>query len=1209
MPSWYAPDREPLVRPAVFIVLTVLVAVGFFAVFPDKEEFVESMLNSEPDNVSVAYLKLFLESRQGDPELRYTLADQLRSTQRLEEALRVLDPLIADPSPWQARANYLALEIHWSQAHSEWLADDLRAESKKIVEQKLTWLKDRELEPRQLEFLAGICLQSSEPKIAANIYERLAKKELGRKSQWLAEAARWYLASEDPHRAADLYVEATQSEKSYDRAQRWATLGLKALRASQRGGEAIHLAMDYVKRYPRNLELLRQAYELAIGQNQQALATNWGRKLIAHFPQDADLLSRQIDLELNHGVHSNTFTLAKKLLGLNPENIDYRKRFAEVAEWTGHPDLAMKEHMRLAKIDLDDTDHLREALRLSKAFYASQTFSDLIEVLSEREKLEEAELKLYIASCEREGLPEKAEGFLEDLIDKYPEELASYDMLIDLRKKLGEPEKLLSSIEEKEWRFGLSIKEVQDKAKLLWKLNRTEQALEFLYSTSILNCPDDLGFWNLLTELSWSLEANVEALSSHRMLWQFGDRVPLLADRLIILSRDQGFEEEAVDVALQAWDEFEIPRFLIQGMEAAWQKGEREQAVAMVKVAMMREPLFMEFEYYLILRAILLDRSGDHELARFYYERALELNPESPTARPGLLWLLINHRQLEPMLSYLNRWKEDAEYDSSLWAPYASGYQLLNRMPESIVWYQKHAEKNPEDYLWLLSFADALEQAKRPGSAWKLRNYVFTQVLPRVGKRLLRDDDSKADQEALRSYVVLTKGFFGVPAGDEWLPGLVEALDRPEEDSQLSEESSVGWYLKKGNFKRNHGASVKYAGANARKLAWEYLTSALNENDLSVVSNFFKEHTDQRIQLLNQGDPKASLAFEGGHEILNKEKKVQVTNGVVELIQDPSPRDLEQFEVELHHEDLLRVSGSYSEVGDLDTVGVSGFYSTSLGEELRLDFEASHQTYHTEELDLSQRSWELELTARLRWEQPRRRTHLAARVSTQAADSIVSLKASHQMRLEKYFDPYFEFEFNEQENLSTAIAIAGTRHKASVGARGSWTRRFFYDTQLAWKEYQSRSGSVVGQGPAIEFALGYTLRFDHPRWEVRASTSWLENNRVSSVPSAFRDLFDQNITVDSVLPARATVVGMGTLVTNRVYSLLEMRRKLFRYGVDLWGGWLLPSDSFIYEVRGNFGIRVFGDDEIRTDLFFSEGVGGIDNQRNRGISLSYQISF
>ena len=90
MPFWSVPDREPLLRPAIFIVLAVLIVIGMLAVFPDRQTFMDSAVEGEPDDVSVAYLKLLLQSGEGDPEMLMTFAQQLRLRNRLEDAKDVL---------------------------------------------------------------------------------------------------------------------------------------------------------------------------------------------------------------------------------------------------------------------------------------------------------------------------------------------------------------------------------------------------------------------------------------------------------------------------------------------------------------------------------------------------------------------------------------------------------------------------------------------------------------------------------------------------------------------------------------------------------------------------------------------------------------------------------------------------------------------------------------------------------------------------------------------------------------------------------------------------------------------------------------------------------------------------------------------------------------------------------------------------------------
>ncbi|MEF9673686.1 hypothetical protein QNM99_21755, partial [Pseudomonas sp. PCH446] len=56
--------------------------------------------------------------------------------------------------------------------------------------------------------------------LAADSYAELAHRDPQQHDQWLAEAAKWYLASEQPGRAADLYIELlANSQKPEERRQ------------------------------------------------------------------------------------------------------------------------------------------------------------------------------------------------------------------------------------------------------------------------------------------------------------------------------------------------------------------------------------------------------------------------------------------------------------------------------------------------------------------------------------------------------------------------------------------------------------------------------------------------------------------------------------------------------------------------------------------------------------------------------------------------------------------------------------------------------------------------------------------------------------------------------------------------------------------------------------------------------------------------------
>lgn len=1206
MPSWYAPDREPLIRPAAFVVLVGLVVIGFLAVFPDKDEFVDSMLNSEPDHVSVAYLRLFLDSRQGDPELRYTLAEQLRATRRMDEALRVLEPLLTEPGPLRTRANFLAFQIHWTREHDERLDLAVREQAHRAARTQLEWLYDRELEADQIETLARVCLQIEMTERGAILFERLARVDRVRRAQWLGEAARWFLASEKPHRAAELFVEASHSGRRKDRAREHAIAALNAWMAAGQLDPAIRQALEYVEDHGDDPRIVELALDLALQGSRHQLAVAWGRKLLTLRPDDINLLNRQIDLELGQGLAEPSFELARQLVAVDPGNPELRRRFARVAEWTGNTREALHEHAALARLDENNVEHLRAALRLSKAFQETEVLTDMLDMLGQRNRLSDDEMELYVAACEREGYPEKGRAFLEQRLEEIPD-VRTLEVLHGLHVRLGSPAEALEILELKHFHHGSTPEEVRERAILHWKLDQPEQALDVLADHAASTCPDDPEFWTLMAELGWTLEADAEALVGYRNWWNLGERDGVMADRLIDLARLAGREEEAVRVALDAWVEFEEPRFLVQAMESLWRDGRRQEVVAMMRIAELHESVFMEFEYYLILRAILLERTGDHDLARFYYERALERDPKSPIARPRLLWLFINHRQLEALAVTLDRWKDDVADDPDLWAPYASGYQLLGRLEEALPWFDAEARRHPENYLWLLSYADVLDQARRPGAAWKIRRHIFTRVLPAVGQRLLPEGPEtggEIDEEALRTYVILSKGFFGVPTGDEWMPDLLEAIQESRETEDEDTGEAIGWFLDRGGFQKRPAARIEPASASSRQLAWEFLTSAFNEQDLGAVSGFFREQVERRQQLLLDHAPAARLAQAGGENLLGRKRTAEIPSPA-----GPTDAELARFETELLHRDRVEVTASAVEIGDLEQVAFAGSWQKFLGEGFFLWLGAGHRTHRADGLDLDGRTRELELDARLEHRHPRWPGMVEAGASVQPVDSTGRLKARQEYRLETWLTPRLELEFHGPSTLSTAMALAGTRHRLAAGLSASLSPRLFATGEVSWNRYQSRSGSRLASGPAAEVNLGYQVYAEDPRLELSLGASWMATDRVEAVPDPFRRLFNRAVTAEEIVPARATVVGLGARVTNREGSLARMRQKRWRYSLALRGGWLWPSETQVWEVRGDLGVRTFIDDEFRVELFYSEGIGGLEAQRNKGIGLTYQATF
>src|SRR5256885_10281006 len=109
------------------------------------------------------------------------------------------------------------------------------------------------------------------------------------------------------------------------------------------------------------------------------------------------------------------------------------------------------------------------------------------------------------------------------------------------------------------------------------------------------------------------------------------------------------------------------------------------------------------------------------------------LFPYPTLFRSGLMWLLIdtqNAAALKLLLAAAEPvWARDADMHGAL----AAAYMTLSRPAVALERYLKpHRAEHADDFLWMMQYADALEQNQQADRAWSLRQQLWTREIGRA---------------------------------------------------------------------------------------------------------------------------------------------------------------------------------------------------------------------------------------------------------------------------------------------------------------------------------------------------------------------------------------------------------------------------------------------------------------------------------------------
>lgn len=728
-----AQSKVHLFRFSGVLLLALILVTALTLLFQHQNQLKQLVKMVQPDFISVAYLRLMIQMQPQDAALRLNLAQQLSDLGRTGEARAVLQPILYDndKSNWPVRMMHLdiqRMELYAVETH-----DPQRKIKLRELADQVEAVASEEIPYPYLDRIAKLSLEFDRPKIAADIYDRLADIDSQNRPQWLTLAGQWHLATARPKRAGQAYQEAFTLSNDADKAQQFALLSLDALHAGNDQKAALAFVTEHLDRFPRNRQLLERAVAIARTQSMFDQALRWGEQLLALDPNNEELLERQLNLALEASELSTALTIARQLVQLQPDNRTQRHRLALIAEWTGDPRYALDQWLWLAHNDLNSpksarTEGLKRALSLARGLSDDRSRIEILDLISAQRALDDAEMKELSDAFYRSGKLKAGIKFFRTNTKRYPKRYAAWKALAELQEQSGNLKAAAETWHHIGVSFDRPFEAAFHKADLLWQLGQKEKAFDHLSALWPDVGADQIDFWNLLGEQAWSLDRSMQALTVYRTLWNTGNADALATERLILLARNADLSREVITVAEEGYKRHRKPRFLLLGMDEAIATKAWGDLARLTRIARNEPQQFQNVEMYWLQEALLSVHEERYTDADRQYHKALQLNPASTSARMGLLWLLIQTNDVQRLPHYLQRWQADALTESAYWGAYAAALSKLGWAQEALPWYQRQANAKPQDSNLQLNYTHALAQAGQTDAAWKRRRGELNQL-------------------------------------------------------------------------------------------------------------------------------------------------------------------------------------------------------------------------------------------------------------------------------------------------------------------------------------------------------------------------------------------------------------------------------------------------------------------------------------------------
>ncbi len=1189
--------QKRLAHPKTVVIIVLALIVILVLLFQKEERLSKLFKHVRPDHLSVLYLQLLLEMDPEKTELRITLADQLSKLGQLDKAKHMLEPLLLEKGNNAVRAQLLSVEIDMKKYFAIDPQHPLRELELSKLKNKMLAIASKDIPADILPKAIEISLALNLPAIAAELYVIRASFDIENYAKWLKEAGRWYIASGQPLQASQIFKNAFDTSIEPELAFDFALLSIDALRKADHPEKALELIEHYLEKFPQDITLLDEAIALAQEVNKPNQAIRWGTLRLALNSDDLEQIEKQIDLALSSNDLALALHLCEHLINLRPDDTAIRLRTAQIAEWANKPEIALTHWHWLARNEGDKAS-IDNTLRLAKSLFRGAVVVEMFHFKSKKQPLTQSEIR-QLAQAYGQANPNKLITILADYLAQHPSDYATWELLAKLQVDSGHLDDAIITWRNIITRFGNTADNVTQLAKLLWKQWKPKEALAVLKNNIDKATNKDYEFWSLLGDIAWQFEQTKTAFHSYQVLWKSDQPNEFVASRLIQLANDMKHFSEAISVAEQGYWKFKQPRWLILAMNASVLGGKWKELERLLRLSKKNIQLFAQQETYWLLRAQLATHKHQFNNALTFYTKAIAVNPHSIVAKSGLLWSLINAHKIRPLAYYIHKWSKEAESQPLLWSAFAAGFVKLDQPENALIWFKRHAIRHPNDYLWLLSFADALDRSHQTDAALRLRRYIFANLNVQIGKNQKQSKDSLLDNALLkRSYITLRRKFFGPNQEQK----ILAKLFNNNINNHIAQELFIDYLLDQENFDAAHYWLVKTHDSRQQQPAWQQLAIAFAQNDRQSIQRILETQNNQLTPL----NEIAALKRSG-----KSDKALTLVHNLIEA----NPNQSNNKQLQQQYNSLLfetarnaKFAWSLKSLGTLDIQQSLFKFSLPVGKS-KWAIQAEYNRLDSSDLELTlpaNNEVDVSLAGQYPFSYGTLDFKAGSNLRNDASLIYANVKFSHQFS--RIIEGTFSLGLNELSYDTAMLRALGAKDKISMGLSAQMTQQLLLQLDIEGHRYNTREGTNLADGYKVNFTLGHNLLMGDPSWQVRLHGAWESNRLEAHLPFELTSTFhSSSATVEDIVTPKYGTLGIGTT---------------FRYGMpeqgfishpfilaDIWTGWVWPDNALAYNLQIAAGLSVFGPDVLSINAFYGNTQGGRTDQAYRGIGIQYEFRF
>ncbi|PKO94712.1 MAG: hypothetical protein CVU16_01250 [Betaproteobacteria bacterium HGW-Betaproteobacteria-10] len=1224
--------ERPFLAPLwLILLLGGIVVIGLIFIYPQRD-LVRRVSESPDSQLSSAYLSNLLRSDPNNPQLRLLLARQQLNQGETALARTTLQPALISSDP-NTHRNALWLlwqlsEIEYNrlpaqpEAPREALKAELRARLLELSAQ--TWPEETRLQ------LANKAFELGERELGLQLYKRIAEEtsDRAKAARLYEKAAREGLAFSNYRATAELYILARQATNEPRLARQYFHAALRALQS----GNLLAAALDLGERELGNLaddeetlllltqiaraagrpdiadRYVRRLLKIALMRQWQSIqiARAWGdgsfQKVASKanpgepgIPFDDKIYTLGYEVFLENRKLEDAWQVAAAAVRQVPDDMRWRERLAQVSEWTTRPEIALENWLTVAKRTQADLAW-QAVLRLAPGLFNDPALIAALHYQLSKQPGNPALLKELIATYERNGDPQSALNYLHRHSgpNGTPETL---ELMAELADRAGQPETAIKAwLRLFQTESQITAPRAVKAAVLLMLQGRGEEALHWL--TQAQNqagheSEADLEFWRLTGQLALWQQNDPQAILAFTQLIDSGKAEISDFDRLVQLLTDT-HPSEAARVAAHAWARFDQPQHLIHALNLYIVRNQWAEMGALLKqldsspqashhalAPLRRNPEFLR------LAGTYHQNMGNLAQARLDFEAGLMLAPDLAAMQQALLWLFIDSNDAVSLRRVLASREQVWRTDSAMHDALASAYQALSLPQVALARYlTPRISGHQNDFLWLMNYADALDQNQQADRAWRLRRHLLSRqwqeaartslpgkgrpTLHEVRQRLLTEPELDQVRRIARTRLLLTQH-----PGDVGLDALRELLrlDRDAEKnySNAAAEMTIGWLQDAGEYNAERGFLFhQYARSQSKRAnrpLWAEITVALAEDDKSA--------TGQLLDTFGESLPRYDRI--NAARAVNDLRLVQSAAFETQNDQtDDAPLHMQLSDSLLEFSDHAGAGYTQRKLGGLDEQLLTTHWHAAVDPKLSLDFAFGQIARKDRDTAVIQNAPDERFSSlKANWRHGDGATTLLAE-NRHSLASYTPLQIEHEQRIDNRLSLNFSLGTQLPSQETTILRIAGMKDRTSLGLRYQPTR-MDQITLEHWREnYKLQTGTDLGKGNHSSITVGHMLRQEARDLELSAFWS---THRFSNRANA-QNIRENDPAINALTPPNLPAPD----------------------NIDL------PNDYFIPDNFSFYGIRLATD--LRYETQYTRAIrpfGAISATRHSSLGTGYDL--